>query len=132
MRWPWRTRNADQLPSTGAGVGAPPPPPRDAWRTLPPLQRTTREQESACHLDTFRTTLSTHQDPRFLESLAHYVAPNAPAGEVEGLARPVMSPATEFSRPLRAALGAPDTHNAGPSVHRIVAPDAAPRERPDP
>ncbi len=43
MRWPWRSRGAEPDPVEPAGTGPAPAvaAPRDGWRTLPPLQRTT-------------------------------------------------------------------------------------------
>lgn len=92
MRWPWRSHDAEPESSPGADAGprAHTPATRDTWRSLAPLQRTTHEHTSACHLDSFPSTLSTRQDPRFLEPLGHDVVPDAPAGEVADLARPVV------------------------------------------
>ena len=65
MRWPWRSHDAEPESSPGADAGprAHTPAPHDTWRSLAPVQRTTHEHTSACHLDTFPSTLSTRQDP---------------------------------------------------------------------
>ncbi|MGA8248022.1 MAG: hypothetical protein WB797_14060, partial [Nocardioides sp.] len=94
MRWSWlpgsraRRDEAESAPAGASASSSAPAPPVGAWRSLPPLQRTTHEPESVCHLDTFGSELGAHQDPRFLEPLGHYVDAAAPSGEVADLARP--------------------------------------------
>ncbi len=84
------------------------------WRSLPPLQRTTGDDQPTRHLDEFRGSLSAHQDPRFLEPLGHYVVADAPGGSVEGLARPAPVQRTTFTSPRAAPRG--PTTTAGPAT----------------
>jgi len=133
MWWPWRSRGAEPDPAERAGTGSPPPPsaaPRDGWRTLPALQRTTHEAESACHLDTFPATLATRQDPRFLEPLGHSIDPSAPSGRVEGIAQPTGRASIEFTPPPTSA--AADAPAPSPSVQRSSAPASPPALPPTP
>ncbi len=134
MWWPWRSRRAEQESVEALGTGSPAPAsaPHESWRALPALQRTTHEAESACRLDTFPATLSTTQDPRFLEPLGHYVETTAPAGRVERLAQPSLRAATEFALPRGStSAAAPASTPAGvPSVQRRAAPAGDPAPPP--
>ena len=107
MWWPWRSRGAEPHSAGRAGSGSPPTPsaaPRDGWRTLPALQRTTHEAESACHLDTFPATLCHPSGPAF---------PRAP-----GALR-------RADRPGRPGRGPRAAHGAS-----TVSTDVPPRARP--
>src|SRR5680860_886945 len=117
MWWPWRPRGTEPDPVGGAGTGPTPldAAPRDGWRTLPALQWTMHEAESACHLDTFPATLSTRQDPRFLEPLGHDVTPTAPGGRVEGLAELATRASTGFALPPGPTADAAPASSPAPS-----------------
>src|SRR6266542_4396514 len=129
MRWPFR-RGAGEAPPGTTHSSAPPPPapaaPADAWRRLPALQRVSADLAPVAPLDRFAGSLSTHQDPRFLAPLAHALTPDAPSGEVTGLAQPVAEPAPshhDFATPPVAAAPA---HLDVPVQRHPAEPAAAP------
>ena len=117
MWWPGRRRrqHVDKPPSTTLRAqrhAEPAEPP--GWTTLPPLQPTGSAPPTLARLESFGGSLSTHQDPRFLESLGHYVVEGAPGGQVDGLVSltpavqrwigPDPSPAPMNDGPATAAL----------------------------
>ena len=55
---------------------------------MPALQRISADLGPVAPLDRFADSLATHQDPRFLAPLAHALTPDAPSGEVTGMATP--------------------------------------------
>ena len=129
MRWPWHPGSRARRDEAEPASAVPPAPastpalPTGAWRSLPPLQRTTHEPEPVCHLDTFSSELGTHQDPRFLEPLGHYVDAAAPSGEVAGLARPAPAPAPDPAlRPARTVQ-----RTAAPAVESVPPADPGPQ-----
>ena len=73
-------------PPVSAQPSAPVPAPAApvaAWRGLPPLQRVLGAAFPAP--DTFGASLTSWQDPRFLAPLGHFVLPDGPSGEADGL-----------------------------------------------
>src|SRR4051794_25890492 len=101
MWWPGRGRRrhdegrSPHLP--GSTSSAEPAPPSQAWADLPPIQRTTAAPPTVTGLDAFRETLTTRQDPRFLEPLGHLVDAAAPSGHVDGVATPAPVGTRSFS-----------------------------------
>ncbi len=95
--WPFRRR-----PDPDRGGVAPGPAPgpgepavhRGEWRGLPPIQRvvtpaTTTFGAGPSDSGPFEAGLATRQSPALLDRLGHFVAPDAPSGTFEAVARPV-------------------------------------------
>ena len=113
MRWPWervpwgRGRGASASDSAAGDADSPSPGSADppsaafqpapagvpaAWTRLPPLQRSVSDTTAVAPPATFRSSLTTHQNPSFLAPLGHLVDPDGPGGLVGGLASSVGGP----------------------------------------
>ena len=97
--------------------------PEEAWRDLPPVQRTLAVPLTpVAPLDAFTGSLATFRDPSFLAPLSHQVDPRA-GGVVEGLADLAPGPPQHRSGGSDlAVLGAPATP---PRVQRRAASEPA-------
>ena len=92
MWWPFR-RAQPRQPKTAeyhdaahtavADAGRPP-----AWEHVHTLQRTIADDPPTSRLPDFRGHLTAHRDHRLSGSLGHYLAPDAPSGQVDGVAHP--------------------------------------------
>src|SRR5262245_38022904 len=122
MRWPFRRSSPNPAPS-GASSGSPSAG-SGQWRQMPALQRISADLGPVAPLDRFADSLATHQDPRFLAPLAHAVTPEAPSGQVAGLATPAagadLPPVQRFARPS----------DASTTIQRSVSVTPAPPSRP--
>src|SRR3712207_5602811 len=67
-----------------------------AWPSAARLQRTLADPPDTAGLRSFEATLTTRQDPRFLEPLGHHVVAEAPGGLVERVATPRSFPVPLF------------------------------------
>lgn len=139
-RWPLGRRlAADGTRSTAARPAAPP---FDAWRSLPPIQRTVPTLAPVMSTSAFTATLSAHAVPQFLAPLGHLVGHDAPSGLVRAdSAPPLRAPVQRMSDHVidrivttrgsgapgrRAWASAPTPRTESPSVSRsLIAADSA-------
>ena len=105
----WRRNHRSGAPAPAPAV-PPPAPPRDDWRTLPPLPTVLRSPVTTVAVDAFSGSLSTWRNPSFLSRLGHRIDPDGPAGLITSLASasPSPEPVTYHrDRPLPPADGVP-------------------------
>lgn len=90
MRW-WRFARRNALGSGRSTAELSTSPPFDAWRSLPPIQRTVAPLRPVASTSAFTAALSAHTVPRFLEPLGHLVTHDAPAGLVAAASAPPLT-----------------------------------------
>lgn len=93
MRWPFgrssRPDAGSPSPASAGGERLPVDRPRDAWRSLPAVQRAIGAPPTVAPAKPFAASLATRQAPGLaLAQLGHEVSPLASAGIVVGLAAP--------------------------------------------
>src|SRR5439155_22892439 len=98
--WPWRRTPPEPVP---APLSAPEPVAaplrRDAWRSLPVIQRTIGDHPLVDPPGRFGASLGSWQDPSYLAPLGHAVGPDEPAGLIGELAVPVGEPRVRDESP---------------------------------
>jgi hypothetical protein len=115
VRWPFgrRSRPPDEAATRASGARVAPAfaRPHDAWRSLPPVQRTVGEPPVVAPVGPFADSLATRRPPELaLEVLGHEVSPLASPGLVVGVARPVGAALTgRVDLPLQRAAIDPES-----------------------
>jgi hypothetical protein len=123
----WNRRGSGEPLPAVAGQGsepapaparAPEPPVAD-WRGLPPLQRVLDGAGPFPTPDAFGASLASWQDPRFIAPLGHFVLPDGPSGEADGLSSPADVPSGGSTGTLRTwPSRTPAPADSGPAVQR--------------
>ena len=109
MRWPWQRRVAPEAAQQRPRVV----PPRREWMALAPLQRTVPSPTLTTATDGFSSRLASRSARPLVQPLTHGVMHDAPAGHLDGVARPSVAAAPRVDAPAQ-----PDLPLAG---ERVVA-----------
>lgn len=126
--WPFRRRTNDEHIDSPTPVAAgdtlsrPEPAPRpspEAWRTLPPIQRTVGPAPHTYRTDDIGEIMSSWDSPRLSGELGHQVSASAPAGVLHDMATVVDTGPPAHLQP------SPDTHTFR-EIHHDRHGEAAP------
>jgi len=121
----WHRHTSSTTEARSGPVQAPAP---ADWCALPPIQRVLDTSVPLPAPDTFRDSLSSWRDPRFLAPLGHLVAADGPGGHVEGLTHIADGPFRGIAHGVFAPP--PQRGSVAPTLGPAVQRHAAAREQP--